>query len=75
LDKKNFIILFCSSNPYIERKTLIVQEQVDQTLRDYNLIEKGFTVRIEGVGCSFRTGCSNYRKMESCSCRYGKTKA
>ena len=54
-DKKNFIILFCSSNPYIERKTLIVQEQVDQTLRDYNLIEKGFTIRIEGVGCSSKS--------------------
>ena len=55
MDKKNFIILFCSSNPYIERKTLIVQEQVDQTLRDYNLIEKGFKVRIEGVGCSSKS--------------------
>jgi hypothetical protein len=51
-DKKKFVILFCTNNPYIERQTLATQQEVNQILEKYNLIEKSYEIKIEGVDCS-----------------------
>ena len=50
--KKDFVILFCTNNPYIERQTLSAQRQVDQVLQKNGLAESGVRIKIEGVGFS-----------------------
>ena len=49
-DQKEFVILFESNNPYIERQTLATQASVDQVLKKYGLDLKGYTIKIDGVG-------------------------
>jgi hypothetical protein len=51
-EKKTFVILFASSNPYIERQTLATQRQVNLVLKKYGLDEKCYQIKIEGVGYS-----------------------
>ena len=51
-EKKRFVILFCSNNPYIERQTLTTQQEVNQVLEKYELTAKSYQIKIEGVGCS-----------------------
>ncbi|CAF4858991.1 unnamed protein product, partial [Rotaria sp. Silwood1] len=51
-EKKAFSILFCSNNPYIERQTLAAQQQVNEVLKKHNMIDKGYRIKIEGVGYS-----------------------
>lgn len=49
-DKKEFIILFESNNPYIERQTIATQREVNKLLKDSGLSNKGYLVKIEGMG-------------------------
>ena len=51
-EKKTFVILFWTNNPYIERQTLATQRQVNQVLEKYNLKTKSYHIQIEGVGYS-----------------------
>jgi hypothetical protein len=51
-EKKTFIILLHTNNPYIERQTLAVQCQVDQVLDEYGLTAKAYHIKIEGMGYS-----------------------
>ena len=51
-EKKIFVILFCTNNPYIERQKLATQQQVNQILEKYGLAAKGYEIKIEGVGYS-----------------------
>jgi hypothetical protein len=53
-EKKTFVILFCTNNPFIERQALATQRQVNQVLQKYGLAEKSYQIKIEGVGCSYR---------------------
>ncbi len=49
-NKKDFAVLLQTSNPYIERQTLATQREVDKILKYYKLADKGYTVKIDGVG-------------------------
>ena len=49
-DKKPFVILFQTNQPYIERQTLGTQTEVDKVLKKYGLDKKGYSIKIEGVG-------------------------
>lgn len=49
-DKREVVILFESNNPYIERQTIVTQREVDRVLREYDLRDKGYVVKVEGVG-------------------------
>lgn len=51
-EKKTFVILLHTNNPYIERQTLATQCEVDQVLYEYGLIAKAYHIKIEGVGYS-----------------------
>ncbi|CAF2912583.1 unnamed protein product, partial [Rotaria sp. Silwood2] len=51
-DKKAFVVLFCTNNLCMERQKLATQQQVNQFLEKYDLITKGYEVKIEGVGYS-----------------------
>ncbi|CAF0900097.1 unnamed protein product [Didymodactylos carnosus] len=51
-EKKRFVILLTSNNPYIERQTLVTQQEVNNVLETHGLHEKGYTIQIEGVGSS-----------------------
>jgi hypothetical protein len=51
-EKKKFVILFVSSNPYIERQTLATQRQVNLELEKYVLDAKSYQIKIEGIGYS-----------------------
>ncbi len=48
--KKEFIILFETNNPYIERQTIATQREVNKVLKDYKLNTKGYIVKVDGVG-------------------------
>ncbi len=49
-DQKEFTVLFETNNPYIERQTIAAQREVNKVLKDYKLDNKGYIVKIEGVG-------------------------
>ncbi|BFD46873.1 MAG: hypothetical protein DMENIID0002_15190 [Rickettsia endosymbiont of Sergentomyia squamirostris] len=49
-DKKEFIILFETNNPYIERQTIATQREVNKVLKDYKLSNEGYSIKVEGVG-------------------------
>ena len=51
-EKKTFVILLHTNNPYIERQTLATQCEVNQVLHEYGLIAKAYRIKIEGVGYS-----------------------
>ncbi|CAF3946112.1 unnamed protein product [Rotaria sp. Silwood1] len=51
-EKKDFVILFWTNNPYIERQTLSAQRQVNQVLQNNGLVKKGVRIKLEGVGFS-----------------------
>lgn len=49
-DKKEFVILFETNNPYIERQTIATQREVNKALKDYKLSNKGYIIKVEGIG-------------------------
>lgn len=49
-DQKHFTILFVSNNPYIKRQTIATQREVDAVVKSYGLNQKGYIVKVEGVG-------------------------
>jgi hypothetical protein len=49
-DKKEFVILFETNNPYIERQTIATQREVDKVLKEHTLSSKGYIIKVEGVG-------------------------
>lgn len=49
-DKTEFVILFETNNPYIERQTIATQREINKILKEYNLSNKGYIVKAEGVG-------------------------
>lgn len=49
-DKKEFVILFETNNPYIERQTTATQREVNKVVKDYKLHNKGYVIKVEGVG-------------------------
>lgn len=51
-EKKKFVILLSSNNPFIERQTLATQRQVDQMLEEFGLTEECCQIKIEGFGLS-----------------------
>ena len=48
--KKEFLILFQSNNPYIERQTLSAQREIDKILEKYGLNKEDYKIIVEGVG-------------------------
>lgn len=48
--KKEFTILFQTNNPYIERQTIATQREVDKVLRSHSLDQRGYVIKVEGVG-------------------------
>ncbi|ROT47668.1 hypothetical protein EDM02_01340 [Candidatus Cardinium hertigii] len=51
-DKKEFVILYVTNNPYIERQTLSSQGILNKVVADYNrLHHTAYRVRLEGIGC------------------------
>ncbi|MCC8397768.1 MAG: palindromic element RPE1 domain-containing protein [Rickettsia endosymbiont of Labidopullus appendiculatus] len=50
--QKDFVILFVSNNPHIERQTIVTQREVDKVLQEYGLDKQGYHIRIAGVGAS-----------------------
>lgn len=55
-DKKEFIILFETNNPYIERQTIATQRQVNEVLNEYELASKGYQIKVEGLGSKSNQG-------------------
>ncbi|WP_341758150.1 hypothetical protein [Candidatus Tisiphia endosymbiont of Ditula angustiorana] len=51
-EHKDYIILFVSNNPYIQRQAIATQREVDKILQEYGLDKKGYHIKIEGVGFS-----------------------
>lgn len=50
-DKKEFIILFETNNPYIERQTIATQREVDKVVGNYNKLNNTqYKIKVEGVG-------------------------
>jgi len=49
-NKKSFVILFESNQPYIERQTLATQASIDNILKQSGLDKKGYSIKIDGVG-------------------------
>jgi hypothetical protein len=49
-DKKEFVILFETNNPYIERQTIATQREANKILKDYKLSDKGYVIKVEGIG-------------------------
>lgn len=49
-DKTEFVILFETNNPYIERQTIATQREINKILKEYNLSNKGYIVKAEGIG-------------------------
>ena len=47
--QKNFTVLFCSNNPFIERQVLVAQRVVNQIMTERNLTEN-YKIQIEGIG-------------------------
>ena len=48
--QKEFVILFQTNNPYIERMTIAAQREADEVFKKYHLQEKGYSIKIDGVG-------------------------
>ncbi|MCC8397769.1 MAG: hypothetical protein LN569_00330 [Rickettsia endosymbiont of Labidopullus appendiculatus] len=53
-EQKDYVILFVSNNPYIKRQAIATQREVDKVLQEYGLDKKGYHIKIEGVGFSFK---------------------
>ncbi len=53
-DQKHFEILFESNNPYIKRQALAAQREVNDVLIKHGLDKQGYTIKIEGIGFSFK---------------------
>ncbi|WP_425361924.1 hypothetical protein [Candidatus Tisiphia endosymbiont of Mystacides longicornis] len=51
-EQKDYVILFISNNPYIQRQTIATQREVDKILQKYGLDKKGYHIEVEGVGFS-----------------------
>ena len=49
-DKKSFVILLETNNPYIERQTIAAQREVNKVLKNSDLSDKGYVIKVEGVG-------------------------
>ena len=49
-NKKEFVILFETNNPYIERQTIATQREVNKVLKDYTLRNNGYIIKVEGIG-------------------------
>ena len=50
--QKDFVILFVSNNPHIERQTIVAQREVDKVLQQYGLDKQGYHIKIAGIGAS-----------------------
>ncbi|WP_323738464.1 hypothetical protein [Candidatus Trichorickettsia mobilis] len=48
--QKEFVILFQTNNPYIERMTIAAQREADEVFKKYHLQEQGYSIKIDGVG-------------------------
>ncbi|WP_347938771.1 hypothetical protein [Rickettsia oklahomensis] len=48
--KKEFVILFETNNPYIERQTIVTQREVNKALQEHKLSDNGYIIKVEGVG-------------------------
>ncbi|WP_316352975.1 hypothetical protein [Candidatus Trichorickettsia mobilis] len=48
--QKEFIILFQTNNPYIERMTIAAQREANEVFKKYHLQEQGYSIKIDGVG-------------------------
>ena len=55
-NKKDFIILLQSNNPYLERQTIVTQKEIDKVLIKLGLDKKGYTVKVEGAGYGCKQG-------------------
>jgi hypothetical protein len=51
-DKKEFVILLQTNNPYVERQTLVAQREVNKALIKSKLLDAGYKIIIEGIGSS-----------------------
>lgn len=49
-DKKEFVILFQTNNPYTERQAMATQREVNKVLEKHGLDKKGYKIQVEGVG-------------------------
>jgi len=49
-DQEEFLILFVSNNPYIERQTIVSQREINKLLKATNLSDKGYSIKLDGVG-------------------------
>lgn len=51
INKKEFIILFQSNNPFILRQTIVTQRQVNEVVDYYNkLYGKDYSIQVDGIG-------------------------
>ncbi len=48
--KKEFVVLFQTNNPYIERQTIAAQREANKIFKEFKLDTKGYTIKIEGIG-------------------------
>lgn len=48
-DQREFVILYETNNPYIERQEIATQREVNKVLKAYKL-DKSYIIKIEGVG-------------------------
>jgi hypothetical protein len=51
-EQKDFVILFVSNNPYIQRQAIATHREVNKVLQEYGLDKQGYNINIEGVGFS-----------------------
>lgn len=49
-NEKELVFLLETNNPYIERQALAAQREVNKVLKAYKLNEKGYKIKVEGVG-------------------------
>lgn len=49
-NKKQFVIIFQTNNPYIERQTIAAQREANKIFKEFKLDKQGYTIKVEGVG-------------------------
>ncbi len=65
-EQKDYVILFVSNNPYIQRQTIATQREVDKVLQKYGLDKKGYHIKIEGVGFSSKQDVPTIHSEMAC---------
>ncbi|WP_341756681.1 MULTISPECIES: hypothetical protein [unclassified Candidatus Tisiphia] len=65
-EEKDFVILFVSNNPYIQRQTIATQREVNNILQEYGLDKQGYHIKIEGVGFSSKQDVPTIHSEMAC---------